>query len=88
MATPGRLWRISAASSGPLIPPGRITSLNSRLILDELSSAARGFLADVLSQTQATLSAFGERALGALGASGGGLRAGGGGLLATDAREH
>ena len=48
----------------------------------------RGFLADVLSQTQATLSAFGERALGALGASGGGLRAGGGGLLATDAREH
>ena len=37
---------------------------------------------------QATLSAFGERALGALGASGGGLRAGGGGLLASDAREH
>ena len=48
----------------------------------------RGFLADVLSQTQATLSAFGERALGALGASGGGLRAGGGGLLASDARGH
>ena len=48
----------------------------------------RGFLADFVSQTQATLSAFGERALGALGASGGGLRAGGGGLLASDAREH
>ena len=45
-------------------------------------------LADFVSQTQATLSAFGERALGALGASGGGLRAGGGGLLASDAREH